>query len=295
MLNNNVTSNQSVTEKAYAKINIGLEVLRKREDGYHDINSLFTRVSLHDTIVVSNSEKMECVTIPSLGIPQEDNLAYRAGMALKNTLGINQNAKITIHKHIPNGAGLGGGSSDCASVLKALCKLWQIDIESPEIISQLHEIASRLGSDVPFFLGKGSALAESRGESLYYFPIDIPYKVLLVFPDIHVSTHWAYKQLNIHTEGKRGRAFRDILLMGLLNPIHLRDYCVNDFERVVFGEYPAIKAIKEQLYQCSADFALMSGSGSTVFGFFKDEENALDACLHFPSMRTYLCDVLGNE
>jgi 4-diphosphocytidyl-2-C-methyl-D-erythritol kinase len=295
MPNDVPTPTQYITEKAYAKINIGLEVLRKREDGYHDINSLFTRVSLHDTIVVSNSDFMECVTIPSLGIPQEENLAYKAGMALKNTFGINQNAKITIHKHIPNGAGLGGGSSDCASVLKALCKLWQIDLDSPQTIIQLHEIASKLGSDVPFFLGKGSAIAESRGESLYYFPIEIPYKVVLVFPDIHISTPWAYKQLNVHTEGKRGRAFRDILLMGLLNPIHLRDYCVNDFERVVFEEHPTIKGIKEQLYQVSADFALMSGSGSTVFGFFKDEEKALNACLHFPSMRTYLCDVLGNE
>lgn len=284
---------------AYAKINLGLEVLRKRPDGYHDINTVFLRIGLHDVLSIdagtepTSPQEISVSCLPSLGIAQEQNLAYKAAEQLRQAYSIRAGAKITIHKHIPNGAGLGGGSSDAAAVLRGLCSLWGIDINDAKVFA----IAEGLGSDVPYFLQQGAALAQGKGEELSYFRCvpSAPWYILLVFPDVHVSTPQAYANLHVHEEGRSGRALRDIVLMACYEKAHLQNYLVNDFERVIFAKYPQIADVKAQLYEAGAFFALMSGSGSSVYGLFDDETQALKAALHFRKYRCFVCPIAGEE
>lgn len=270
---------------SFAKINLGLEVLRKRDDGFHDINTIFARISLSDAITIETDNQLQCFCAPQLGITQEQNLAYKAVEQYNKAFPNTEAAKITIRKHIPNGAGLGGGSSNAAYVLRSLCKRDGIEPTSPKIL----EIATKLGSDVPYFLDDGVAVATSKGEELSYFTCSIPYHVLLVFPALHVSTPWAYSQLHVHPEGKSAKPLRDILLMGISDPLHLREYCSNDFEKPVFGHFPRLAEIKKSLYDTGAVFALMSGSGSSVYGLFTTQAEALKAACTFSQEQTYVC------
>ncbi len=252
--------------KAYAKINLGLRILGKRSDGFHNIETVFHRIDLYDELefLASDLISMEC---DNCDVPlDEKNLCIRAANLLQQKYGIRKGVHIRLKKNIPVGAGLGGGSSDAAAVLLHLPKFLGHEISKNELM----ELALNLGSDVPYFLEEGTAYATGRGEKLEYFKLDIPYWILLVNPQIHVSTAWAYNNLSLNPDKYKTNLKTD-LIYNIHSPEKLRQLVTNDFEDVVFEEYPLIKRLKLHLYESGADFVQMSGSGSSVYGFFKTE------------------------
>ncbi len=281
-----------ITVKAPAKINWSLFVLDKRGDGYHNILSLLHCIGLYDIL---EFELSDTLTLESdLDIPCERNLVYKAASLLKNYSGTEKGARIILRKEIPSGAGLGGGSSDAAYTLMALNDLWELDLGKAE----LKALGSSLGSDVPFFFDGPLAAAEGRGERLTSWPVAKSYVLLLVKADCSVSTSWAYGSLDREGEGKMASAQIEnkknniqltyrALAAGDIYSIAGNTH--NDFEKSVIRHYPVIGAVKERLLKNGAVMALMSGSGSTVFGLFNDEIAALNASGNFQS---YFCKVV---
>jgi len=279
-----------LTVKAPAKINWSLFVLDKREDGYHNIFSLLHCIGLYDIL---EFELSDALTLESdMDIPCERNLVYKAASLLKNYSGTGKGARIILRKEIPSGAGLGGGSSDAAYTLMALNNFWELDLGKDE----LKALGTHLGSDVPFFFDGPLAAAEGRGEKLTSLPVAKSYVLLLVKADCSVSTAWAYGALD--REGKM--AFEKIenkknniqlicraLASGDIYSIAGNAH--NDFENAVIRHYPVIGTVKQQLLKNGAVMALMSGSGSTVFGLFNDENGALKASGNFQS---FFCRVV---
>lgn len=274
----------NITKYAPAKINLGLEILRKRPDGYHDINTVFYRIDLCDTLHFDLSDELTLECSPSMDFPQQDNIIIKAAKLLREFSGNNSlGAKILLEKRVPMGAGLGGGSSNAATALLALNELWELDL--PHEV--LYEIAIKLGSDVPFFLKDGSAAGKGRGEKLEYFDLYLPYRIFVVNPGIHVSTKWAYNNLNF-IEKSTPTDFRNAIKESLANPQMFRNLVFNDFESIVFDKYPEIAQLKKDLYSLGASFVLMSGSGSTVFALFKDVLEAQNAAEHFNKFFTHI-------
>jgi 4-diphosphocytidyl-2-C-methyl-D-erythritol kinase len=256
-----------ITLKSNAKINIALRVLNRRNDGFHNIETIFTNVSLCDKIKMRTLSKGEIVikcSDPS--IPADSsNIAYKAAEMVKSKFGIKKGIEIIIEKKIPAGAGLAGGSSNGATVVRGCLKLWSIKA-SP---GSIYAILKKLGSDVPYCYLGGTALGKGRGEILKKVPPFTGFHVLIVNPGIHVSTPVAYRLLKREltpTEKKVNLSdrYRRYLKKSLL----LCDLLENDFEDVVFKKYPLIQKIKRDILKLGADGALMSGSGSTVFGLF---------------------------
>lgn len=264
----------------YAKINLGLEILRKRADGYHDINTVFLPITLADelTIEPANTLSVECAEIP---IPQEDNLVFKAARLLQEQCAVSDGAKIQLHKKIPTGAGLGGGSSDAAATLRGLCELWNI---SPDE-EALHAIAARLGSDVPFFLLGSPAIGSGRGEILHALSIQLPHTLLIVYPNIHISTAEAYSDVQLSEEATDYHE----LFSGEITPDSMRINIVNSFEQSAFKRHPELLEIKNNLYGNGAVFSLMSGSGSSMIGFFESDDMALQAAERFPDYQRFVC------
>ncbi len=252
---------------APAKINYRLDVLRKRLDGYHDLRMVMQRIDLCDFIDITISDRSGIrVTCGSEGVPDgPDNIAWRAANALLELSGKTMGIDITITKNIPVAAGLGGGSSDAATVLMGVNELIGLGL-TPE---RLMEIGVKLGADVPFFIFKKTALAEGIGEKLT--PIDeIPSVwLVLVNPNVPVSTAWVYQNWRL-TTGHDGH-----IIPGFYGSV--ADICAilsNDLETVTIERFPVIREIKERLVAEGACGALMSGSGPTVFGVFAEESQA---------------------
>lgn len=265
--------------QAHAKINLGLRVLGKRPDGYHNISTIFHRIGLCDEIEMERANEISVETA-SPDIPTDHtNICHRAATLLQERLGISDGVKITIRKNIPVGAGLGGGSADAASVLQHLPELWGVKADA----SLLRDVALQLGSDVPYFLSNGSALGTGRGEVLDYFTLNVPWHILLCNPRIHVSTAWAYSHVRPSGEAEAGD-LKTIVQRGMNDPEYLREHLRNDFEEPVFEAYPAIRNIKEAMYKAGALFALMSGSGSSVYGLWKSEDAMKAASVQFRRM-----------
>jgi 4-diphosphocytidyl-2-C-methyl-D-erythritol kinase len=284
---NNFHENKNMIQfKSYAKINLGLQVLEKRNDGFHNINTIFARISLADDLEINeiSSEEIIIESNPSFAFPMKNNLIFKAAEKLREKENISTGAKIRINKNIPMGAGLGGGSSNCAYTLKNLRKFWNLkeNYNRDLIISQT------LGSDVPFFLKDGLAIGKSRGEKLEYFDIKLPWTILIVNPNIHISTPSAFAQLNRNSKPRTSLNLKSILIKSLQNPSLLREYMINDFEKIIFKTHPEIAQIKSDLYSEGAFFALMSGSGSTLFGLFENEKIAEEARNKFPDYFTHI-------
>ncbi|MFA6571621.1 MAG: 4-(cytidine 5'-diphospho)-2-C-methyl-D-erythritol kinase [Bacteroidota bacterium] len=275
-----------LNQKAFAKINIGLEILCKRIDGYHEINSIFSTVSLADELLFSDSTRFEIECFPPLGIPDEQNLIYKTAKLMQDFFRIESlPVKITLSKNIPVGAGLGGGSSDAASVLLGLNNYFQLNASESELL----KLASVLGSDVPYFLKNKTALVGGRGEKLEYFAFTLPYHVLLVMPDVFISTTWAYSNLNIGDKIKHPTNLRQVLAESLSNPDILKEQIFNDFEPHVFSHYNELAEIKKILYQNGAVYASMSGSGSALYGFFNSAGQAHSVKKVLGKYRTHIC------
>ena len=270
---------------AYAKINLGLLVLNKRPDGYHNIATVFHRVDLSDRIALAPSAQISVVSTSPDAPSDESNICHKAAQLLCEQLKVRDGVTITIEKKIPVGAGLGGGSSDAAADLRRLPAFWGRTAEE----TMLRELALKLGSDVPYFLGTGSASAKGRGEVLEYFSLDLPYTVLLCNPNIHVATGWAYGQ--IHHAGPREQMdLKEVVLQGMSDPAFLKDHLVNDFEPAVFRAYPQIWKLKEDMIAAGAAYAAMSGSGSSVYGLFTDGKKAeeLESRFRAKGYRTFI-------
>ncbi|MEX2189753.1 MAG: 4-(cytidine 5'-diphospho)-2-C-methyl-D-erythritol kinase [Bacteroidota bacterium] len=257
-----------MTTRAYGKINLGLRILRKRSDGYHDIETVFHLIDLFDELSFRLHERDIILNSTASQLPTDSsNLCIRAAHLLRDLTGIQEGVEIVLKKNIPMGAGLGGGSADAAATLLTLTRLWNLEISPKE----LHTLAASLGSDVPFFLVGNTAYAISRGERLEPMTLRLPYWIVLVTPPVHVSTAWAYKMLGRDEHAVPLAGFKSILLEHANDQELLSRTLINDFERVVFEIHPEIREIKETMLSEGAEVALMSGSGSSVFGLTKSE------------------------
>lgn len=267
--------------KAPAKINIGLSVLSKREDGFHNLSTLFYPINnLFDLLTFEPADSFifEC---DSSYIPKdENNLVVKAKNILETTSGKRIDVKITLKKVIPIQAGLGGGSSDAAATLISLNEMFQLGFQH----SQLINISLQLGSDVPFFIKSKPAIGTSRGEILEYIDLEIPEPILIINPGISISTKDAF---NNYFPDKNKDDFRSLIKNSGLEYSAMRISVKNDFEKYIFEEYPEIGKIKDLLYEYGALFSLMSGSGSTVYGIFPNIDAAEEAMNKFP--KDYFC------
>ena len=258
---------KSLTLKAPAKVNYLLDVIRRRADGYHDLRMVMQRVNLCDEIVISLTETPEVtVTCGQNGVPDgPGNIAWKSARTMLDLDGTRQGTAIFITKNIPVAAGLGGGSSDAATVLMGMNELLGLNLSD----QRLMEIGVKLGADVPFFIFKKTALAEGIGEQLRAMPVMPAAWILLVNPGVHVSTAWVYKNLKLTNRKELAR------IPELFSSI--KDVCSifsNDLEAVTVPSFPVIAEIRNKMMDSGALGAMMSGSGPTVFGVYRDEASA---------------------
>jgi 4-diphosphocytidyl-2-C-methyl-D-erythritol kinase len=260
----------SIQLRSYAKINWTLDVLFKREDGYHELRTIYQTVSLHDLIRISETPGAIEVVCDDPRVPgDETNLAHKAAIQLRDLIGTNLGARIEIEKRIPVAAGLGGGSSNAAVVLMGLSRLWKVQPDDRELV----QIAAGLGSDVPFFLMGGTALGVGRGEEVYSIEQAECEHLLLVNPGFAVSTAEAYGKLSRLTS-TRPAAMMPFAFFAAKGIRGLSLAVTNDLEEVVLIAHPEIAEVKERLLSLGARLALMSGSGATVFGVFENVETS---------------------
>jgi 4-diphosphocytidyl-2-C-methyl-D-erythritol kinase len=255
--------------RALAKINLTLEVLNKRADGYHELRTVFQTISIGDTLEVEFTLARKTVIELESSVDIPDNLVVRAAEAVLAAIRVKAHVRFKLTKRIPMGGGLGGGSTDAAAVLMALPALANRSVP----LERLMAIGAELGSDVPFFLVGGCALGLGRGTELYPLP-DLPRAHgLLVTPPVHSSTVEGYKALHRTEEAP----VRPNLTRKMLLAADWRARAMNDFEDVVFAQHPELKAIQRKLAQLGAKPALMTGSGAAVFGIFENRELVMKA------------------
>lgn len=281
---------EEVFRKAYGKVNLGLDVVGRRPDGYHLVRMVMQTVDVSDDIVVRRGSAGSGLTL-SCDNPEvpadERNLAWKAAVLVCRKYGIEPSFSISITKRIPAAAGMAGGSTDGAAVILALNELLELNMTEQE----MDEIALSLGADVPFCLRQGTYLAEGIGEKLTKLPDLAPCSMVIIKPPFGVSTPWAYKALDeyLETVPENGTVHPDIdLLRKALDRKDVSDIAAhmgNILEAVVTREYPEILDIKKRLIDKGAVKALMSGSGPTVFGIFTDDKAAQEAFLCFEGGR----------
>ena len=283
---------RSLRIPAYAKVNLCLDILGRRADGYHELRTIFQAISLHDTLELTLTRapgiNLEC-TDPSLPLDRE-NLVWRALDLLRRALRLRSGVRAVLHKRIPVGRGLGGGSSDAAAALLGLLRLTGRRLPT----SRLLVIASRLGADVPFFLGGGRALGVGRGDEIFPLP-DLPRRsVLVVSPaGIAVPTLDAYAWVSSTLTARR-------------RPLKILSFCAlcwspqwsalsNSFEKAVFARHPRLRNIKRTLLHGGAAEAALAGSGSAVFGVFPDPAQARRTARLFPDDRVFTVRTLSRK
>ena len=283
---------------AFAKINLRLDILGKRADGFHELRTIFQTISVHDELRLRTSRR-PAITLTVEGNqtlsaePVEKNLVYLAVDALQRELRIRGGVEIELSKAIPAGRGLGGGSSDAAAALRGYLRLAKKTLSA----ARLMEIGSSLGADVPFFLFGGRVLGVNKGDEIYPLP-DIPkLHVLVVSPKkIHVSTPDAYRWVKARPVG----------LTKFAGTSKLFEFCAlcwsgpgsglsNDFEGAVFRRHPRLDQIKRELLQKGAAGASLAGSGSAVFGVFPSPATARRAAVGFPHDQTFVCETVSRD
>lgn len=261
--------------RALAKINLGLDVVRRREDGYHEVRMIMQTISLHDRLSLRRCKENSISIKTNLSyLPtNENNLVYKAALLLKEEFNIQEGVSIHLDKHIPVAAGMAGGSSDAAATLVGLNRLFELGLTDKELM----ERGVRLGADVPYCILGGTALSEGIGEVLTPLPKLPDCYILIVKPPMHVSTKFVYENLHLDTlpshpdiDGMT-EAIRNGSLEGVCSRME------NVLESVTLSQYPVIKELKELLLSAGAKNSLMSGSGPTVFGIFTEEAAAKKA------------------
>ena len=247
------------------KINLGLHILNKREDGFHNLETVFYPIALKDALeIIPSPGSSIAFTGSGLTVDgtEADNICIKAYHLLKRDFPQLPFIKLHLYKAIPMGAGLGGGSADGAFTLQLLNKKFNLELS----VQQLIDYALQLGSDCPFFIINKPCYATGRGELLEGIDITLAgYKIVIVNPGIHVNTGWAFSQI---TPAEPQKKLKEIIAQPIAT---WKAELINDFEAPVFEKYPEIKNIKEELYNKGAAYAAMSGSGSTVYGIFEKE------------------------
>jgi 4-diphosphocytidyl-2-C-methyl-D-erythritol kinase len=270
----------SLTLESPAKINLRLEILRKRADGYHDIQTIFQKISLSDEITLkSTSQKGIKVFVDDPSIPSDSkNLAYKAASLLMQDQNLSFGLSIHIKKKIPAGAGLGGGSSNAATTLQGLNRLLKLNLQN----DYLQQISRPLGADVPFFLsGFSTAHATGIGEKLKPLNLLIKPWFIIIFPNFSISTKWAYSAYSKYKLlTKNQKNIKVIKFTGDIE--NIVTLLLNDFESVVIPRYPEINTIKKNLIKAGAAGSLLSGSGSSVFGVFSTRDESDKALSMIP-------------
>ncbi len=290
---------------APAKINLGLRILGERPDGYHELRTVFQTISLADRLEIEFQPAAETrieISCDRSDLENNENLAVLAASALLDRVEARALVKIRLKKNIPTGAGLGGGSSDAASVLMALAA----QIEPSPDIATLHELAAELGSDVPFFLVGGTAVGVGRGEEVYPLA-DFPRcPIVVVTSGVEISTPWAYRAFAEQSAAKLTPDSQRRTISRFCSAIRpaaddgalaLAGSIANDFEQTVFGQYPQLETIRQRLLAAGARFAQMSGSGSAVFGVFESEGAADSAAqtLEAEALKAVACRFLRRD
>jgi 4-diphosphocytidyl-2-C-methyl-D-erythritol kinase len=269
--------------RSFAKVNLALAVLGKRADGFHEIRTVFQSIDLHDEIEIRPCTRLE-FSCPDLdGVPKEENTVWRAAAALAHAASPASGAEIILRKRIPAGAGLGGGSGNAAATLLGLCRFWQLKLPD----EQVHAIAASIGSDVLFFLHGGTALGIGRGEEIYPLPEIPPAQLVIVFPGVHISTAAAYGSLRLLLTSRQAPPRIQSFCGRLADGFPTSTEIFNDFETSILPAYPAVQKAKDFLRERGATATLLSGSGSSVFGFFSDEESALAASRGISAERSW--------
>jgi len=246
---------------AYAKINLFLEITERRKDGYHILSTIFQTISLADDITFRTSESLRLTCSDPLLPTDERNLALRAALQWRERLGEQKGALIHLKKNVPVGAGLGGGSSDAGAVLTTLSAWWRRNPSE----TLLHRTALKLGADVPFFLKGGTCAAGGIGDRLHPLPPLPKTWLVLVYPGFGVSTKDAYAKVQFPLTGMRS-IHKMTSLLSRPHPSAWAGQLFNRFEELVFPDHPELPKIKQELLDAGAIGALMSGSGSSVFG-----------------------------
>ncbi|WP_240377893.1 4-(cytidine 5'-diphospho)-2-C-methyl-D-erythritol kinase [Bacillus piscicola] len=257
------------TIKAPAKINLALEVLHKRNDGYHEVKMVMTQVDLADRIDMEHrNDTLIRVEMSEGFLPVDQrNLVYQAASLLQERYNVHQGASIYVHKNIPVAAGLAGGSSDAAATLKGLNEVWRLGLSSEELAA----LGSEIGSDVAFCVHGGTAIASGRGEIIEPIASPPPSWVILAKPPIGVSTREVYRRLSASSASDGSRTERMARAISEQNYHAMCDRLYNSLEDVTMAMHPEVRRIKERMIASGADAALMSGSGPTVFGLVKKE------------------------
>lgn len=286
-----------ISLKALAKINLGLDVVRRREDGYHEVRMIMQTIHLFDRVNIEKTSEpgIKIKTNLSYLPVNENNLIYKAGRLLMDEFDITEGVSVDLDKRIPVAAGMAGGSTDAAAMLYGMNKMFGLGLSMQE----LKDRGVKIGADVPYCLMRGTALAEGIGEKLKSLPPMIKCPVLIAKPQISVSTKFVYENLKL--DGKANhpdidRLIKDIKAKDLQG---VCDHMGNILETVTIPNYPIIAEIKKNMLENGAAGAMMSGSGPTVFGLFDDAEKAKQAYKAMKksglSRQTYLTDIYNNR
>ena len=261
----------SLSINSYAKVNIGLQVLGKRDDGYYNIHTIFQELKFHDIIQLTEIERGCELSSTDPTFPLDDsNTCKKAFDIVLSYCSINRGISINVEKNIPPGSGLGGGSSNGAAVIKGMNEMFDLDLSTNE----MERLAASVGADVPFFIKGKTQLGEGIGEKLTPVDVEMDHVFLLVISPISISTSWAYSALKNGLEGSVEKPNFSDLFRGDTIPFELFK---NDFERIVIPAYPEIGEIKDALINNGARYTSLSGSGSTVFGMFDEDTAAIAA------------------
>jgi 4-diphosphocytidyl-2-C-methyl-D-erythritol kinase len=280
---------------AYAKVNLALDVLGKREDGYHDIETVLHTIVLHDVITLRESGDGITIVADGGAVPSDStNLVYRAAALLREEYRVARPVEIDVRKMIPVASGLGGGSADAAVTLMGLCQMWKLRLDGRE----LSALASRLGSDVPFFLSGGAALARGRGDRVQFLPALPPTWVVLACPRIPVLTEWAYRQFHANDGTPRPQ------VAALADAVRRRDVpgvgrlMGNVFEGMIAARHPIVSEIKGRILRGEAYGAAMSGTGPAVFGLMANDaaaQRVADDLRRLPDVDVYVTRTFAEE
>ena len=274
---------------SFSKVNIGLKVLNQRDDGYHNIYTIFQELNFGDSIHIEKRDQ-GCKIIANVDwIPADkSNICFKAYNEIKKEFSKVKGLYIKIEKKIPTGSGLGGGSANAAAVLKGINKIYKLKLTARE----LEQIARKIGADVPFFIKGGTQLGKGVGDKLTQINKTIIGTYLLVIPEVSISTEWAYSAIKNKLNDQNKKVNFSSFFNGDYSSLKIFE---NDFEQIVVPAYPEIGAIKTKLLNLGARFASLSGSGSTVYGIFDDEASAKAAELLFNSShQTFLAAPLNR-
>lgn len=271
--------------KAYAKINLYLDVIGKRGDGYHNIESIMQTISLHDELLFELKDKeIEIKSEPENFVEIENNLIFKAAILLKNKYNVKKGVSVSLRKNIPVGAGLGGGSADAAGTLVGLNILWDLNLP----ISELLKLGIELGSDVPFCILGGTCFVEGKGEKLTKIKPIPSCRIVVVNPGFEISTKEIYQKFDEEEN------FASLSINGIMTAFDRSDFngicenMANSMENIVFRKFPELKEFKKTAKNNAFEGALMSGTGSTMFAITQSEEKAKKIAAKFKSILPFI-------